>query len=120
VGVLGDVGYPQLVQTIAPKDAADEVQGRDLGCSGAAGQPTGRQSLDRELTHDVPDGVVADVDVPAVSELSRDAQGTVGAARGLVNGGDLPGQPDPSQRFSARPDGPSTRNSLTGTRPGRC
>jgi hypothetical protein len=47
--------------------------------------------------HDRADGVVADDDVAPVAQLGGHAQRAVGAARGLVDVGDLPGQPDSAQ-----------------------
>ena len=51
-----------------------------------------------EFAHDQLDGVVTDLDPAAVLELGRHAIDAVGAARRLVDGGDLSGQPNPPER----------------------
>lgn len=96
--VLGDVGHPQLVQARAAELPRDQIERRDLPDAGPLGEPPGRQAFDAELAHDRLDGVVADDDLAAVSQLRGDAQRAVGAGRGLVDIGDLAGQPDPAQR----------------------
>jgi hypothetical protein len=106
--VLGDVGHPQLVGPVAAKDAADEVQVGDLGDLRPLREPARRQTLDPQLAHDRPDRVVADDDVSPVAQLRGDAHLAAGAARGLVDVGDLASQPDPAQgarRVGAVPPG---------------
>jgi hypothetical protein len=94
--VLGDVGHPQQVGTLATEVATDQVHRGDLAQPRALRQPPGRKALDAELAHDQLDGVVADADAAAVQELGLDAVGAIGAARRLVDLDDLSRQPDPS------------------------
>ena len=61
-------------------------------------QPPGWQPLDPELAHDRLDRVVTDDDLAAVAQLRSHPHRAVGAAGGLVDVGDLAGQPDPPQR----------------------
>ena len=56
------------------------------------------QTLDPELAHDQRNGVVSDLDGAAMLELGSDSERPVGATGGLVDVGDLTGQPDPPER----------------------
>ena len=95
--VFGDVAHPQLVRSLAPEDASNEVQGCGLADTRTFRQPAVRGATQPEITHDPRDLIVTGLDASAVAQFRLDPQGTVGAARLAVNLGDLARQPDPPQ-----------------------
>lgn len=90
-GVLGDVGQPELVWPLAPKDAVDEVLG---GRTGHA-PPFARTVAagDSGALHQHRNRVVADPDPAPEHELGMDTIGAVAAVRGGVDLADQIGQP---------------------------
>jgi len=92
--VLGDIGQPQLIGSVAIEVAADEVLGgRDI--DEALSLLSGRKALEPSLGHQLVHELPRDDDLPAEQQLGADAPVAIDAARVGVDLADQPSQPLP-------------------------
>ncbi len=95
--MLGNVGDPQPIWSLAREHSLDQIGGH-VGLVAGPGPPIARQSLELCPRHQQLDLVVTDRQPQTEGQLSVDPAGTVGATRGGVHGLDLVGEPGVADR----------------------